>query len=54
MTEQQTIIVKKEKSMAVAYLLLIFLGSLGIHRFYLGKTGSGIAMLLLSNPYLFN
>jgi len=48
MTEQQTIIVKKEKSMAVAYLLLIFLGSLGFHRFYLGKTGSGIAMLLLS------
>ena len=35
-----------KKSMAVSYLLAIFLGSLGIHRFYLGRTGSALAMLL--------
>ena len=30
------------KSKGVAYLLLIFLGWLGVHRFYLGKVGTGI------------
>jgi TM2 domain-containing membrane protein YozV len=34
------------KSKTVAYLLLIFLGWLGIHRFYLGKIGTGILYLL--------
>jgi TM2 domain-containing membrane protein YozV len=38
---------KPEKSMAVAYVLLIFFGVLGIHRFYLGQTGMGLALLLL-------
>lgn len=47
MTEQQVIVVKTEKSAGIAYILLIFLGQLGIHRFYLGKTGSAIAQLLL-------
>jgi TM2 domain-containing membrane protein YozV len=32
----------------LAYVLLIFLGSLGIHRFYLDRKGSAIAQLLLS------
>jgi TM2 domain-containing membrane protein YozV len=35
------------KSMLVAYLLLIFLGGFGAHRFYLGRTGSALAMLAL-------
>jgi len=30
------------------FLFAFFLGMLGIHRFYVGKVGSGIAQLLLS------
>ena len=37
---------KPTKSMAVAILLWLFLGTLGLHRFYLGHTTSGIFMLL--------
>ncbi|WP_454278310.1 TM2 domain-containing protein [Sphingomonas sp. Marseille-Q8236] len=36
------------KSVGVAYLLLIFLGGFGAHRFYLGRTGSAFGMLLLN------
>lgn len=32
----------------VAALLAFFFGMLGIHRFYLGRTGSGILMLILT------
>ncbi|GIP62660.1 MULTISPECIES: TM2 domain-containing protein [Virgibacillus] len=39
---------RKGKNMLLAYVLLIFLGSLGIHRFYLNRKGSAIAQLLLS------
>jgi hypothetical protein len=35
-------------STAVAYILLLFLGLLGAHRFYLHKTGTAVAMLLLT------
>ena len=31
-----------------AFLLNFFLGCFGAHRFYVGKIGSGIAMLLIS------
>jgi TM2 domain-containing membrane protein YozV len=36
------------KSMFLAYVLWYFLGAFGGHRFYTGKKGSAIAMLILS------
>jgi TM2 domain-containing membrane protein YozV len=47
LAQPNVLVVKHEKSTAVAYLLLIFLGHFGIHRFYVGKTGSGIFQLIL-------
>ena len=35
-----------DKNRTVALLLCIFLGGLGIHRFYVGKVGTGIIWLL--------
>jgi TM2 domain-containing membrane protein YozV len=40
-------VTNEAKSAGAAYLLWFFLGTLGAHRFYLGKTGSGVAQLLL-------
>lgn len=36
------------KSTGVAYLLWFFLGGFGAHRFYLGKTGSAVGLLVLT------
>lgn len=50
-TQEQILIeqrvMNEAKSAGAAYLLWFFLGTLGAHRFYLGKTGSGVAQLLL-------
>jgi TM2 domain-containing membrane protein YozV len=37
-----------EKNRIAAALLAFFLGSLGVHKFYLNKVGAGVAMLLIS------
>ena len=37
---------KSDKSNTVALLLCFFLGFLGIHRFYVGKIGTGVLMLI--------
>ncbi|HIZ26165.1 TM2 domain-containing protein [Barnesiella sp. An55] len=34
-----------EKSRLVAFLLCFFFGGLGVHRFYVGKIGTAVAML---------
>jgi TM2 domain-containing membrane protein YozV len=39
---------EKDRNKIVAALLAFFFGPLGLHRFYLGRTGSGIVMLVLS------
>ena len=42
---------KSEKTWIVTLLLCIFLGGLGIHRFYVGKTGTGILYLLTAGLF---
>lgn len=37
-----------KKSVGVAYLLWFFFGMLGAHRFYIGETGTGTAILLIT------
>jgi TM2 domain-containing membrane protein YozV len=36
-----------DKSRLLALILAILVGAFGIHRFYVGKTGTGVAMVLL-------
>jgi TM2 domain-containing membrane protein YozV len=51
-TEQQILIEQRvtneAKSMGASYLLWLFLGGLGGHRFYLGRSGSAVAMVVLT------
>lgn len=49
---QQRILIEQRvtndtRSPVIAYFLLVFLGGFGAHRFYLGKTGTAVAMLIL-------
>lgn len=37
---------KSQKDWLTVLLLTIFVGGLGVHRFYVGKTGTGILWLL--------
>jgi TM2 domain-containing membrane protein YozV len=45
MSETQYVVQTSSKSKVVALILCIFLGGLGIHRFYVGKVGTGILYL---------
>ena len=40
--------IDNDRNKYIAALIAFLLGPLGIHRFYLGRTGSGIAMLVLT------
>lgn len=41
-------VTNEAKSTGVAYLLWFFVGGLGGHRFYLGRPGTAVAILLLT------
>ncbi|EZP52968.1 MULTISPECIES: TM2 domain-containing protein [unclassified Sphingomonas] len=43
-----TRVVASDRNKFVAALLAFFLGTLGVHRFYLGRTGSAVTMLVLT------
>lgn len=46
MSEAQAPAESSDKSRLVALLLCFFLGGFGIHRFYVGKIGTGIVWLV--------
>ncbi len=50
-TAEQTLIEQRvtedAKTSGVAYILWLFLGGLGAHRFYIGRPGSGLAIFAL-------
>lgn len=46
--QQTTVTVEVKRSVGLAYLLWFFFGGLGGHRFYLGRTGTAVAQLILT------
>ena len=46
--QKQLVLEQNRKSTGVAYLLWLFLGWFGVHRFYTGNIKSGVAMLILA------
>ena len=48
MNDLQIYYENQKKSTIVAFLLWLFFGGLGIHKFYLNRIGQGIILLLLS------
>jgi TM2 domain-containing membrane protein YozV len=44
----ENLLAASSRKPAPAYLLDIFFGTLGLHRFYLHRNGSGLAMLLIT------
>lgn len=42
---------KSQKDYIATLLLCFFLGALGIHRFYVGKIGTGILMLITAGGF---
>lgn len=51
MTATQTGPAVGQKSFVVALLLCFFVGVLGVHRFYVGKIGTGILMLITAGGF---
>ncbi len=47
-TQNYNVISENNKSFVATLLLCFFLGMLGIHRFYTGFIGSGVAQLLMT------
>ena len=42
----QIVVVQEQKQVGIAYLLLLFFGILGAHKFYLGRPGVGVLYLV--------
>lgn len=48
MTAVESRVTNQGKSALIAYLLWFFFPLLGAHRFYMGRMGTGLAMLILT------